>query len=151
MFPRTGIGYVCLRIPAVPTLTLSSVDIGPTGNGSVVEPEVTTLRGIGAWLKKSGKAIYATDYWFVGPQESSNLRFTTTPLAFYITTLTNPSPSFTITSPVPILSSDSITMLGGSGKALDFHIDNKTGAVTISVPASEAKLVNDAWAFEVVY
>ena len=128
-----------------------AVDIGPTGNGSVVEPEIATLRGLGAWLKKAGKSIYATDYWFISPQESSNIRFTTTPLAFYITTLSSPTPSFTVNSPVPLLAHDTITLLGGSGQALNFTIEGETGAVTIHVPAAEAEKVSDAWAFEIVY
>lgn len=127
------------------------VDIGPTGNGSVVAPEVTTLRGLGAWLKKSGKSIYATDYWFIGPQESSNLRFTTTPLAFYITTISNPSPSFDVRSPVPILANDTVTLLGGSGNSLKFTIAEDSGILTIDVPDEEAAMVSDAWAFEIVY
>jgi alpha-L-fucosidase len=120
-------------------------------NGTVVGPEVTTLQGLGAWLEKAGKSIYATDYWFIGPQESSNIRFTTTPLAFYITTMTLPSPSFTVTSPVPVLTNDTITLLGGSGNPLNFAIAQDTGVVTIDVPASEAAMVSDAWAFEIVY
>ncbi|KAF8577472.1 glycoside hydrolase family 29 protein [Ramaria rubella] len=127
------------------------LDIGPMGNGTVVGPEVTTLRGIGAWLDKAGKSIYATDYWFIGPQESSNIRFTTTPLAFYITTTTSPSPSFKVESPIPLLANDKITLLGGTGMPLKFAIENETGAVTIDVPAAEAAKMSDAWAFEIVY
>ncbi|GJJ15485.1 hypothetical protein Clacol_009763 [Clathrus columnatus] len=122
------------------------LDIGPMKNGSIVEPEVTTLRGMGSWLKNAGKAIYATDYWFIGPQESSNLRFTTTPLAFYITTLTLPTPSFSIRSPVPILNGDEITLLGGSGEKLKFEVNDDE--VIIYVSENEASLVKDAWAFE---
>jgi len=129
---------------------LTEVDIGPMANGTVVTPEVKTLQGLGSWLKIAGKSIYATDYWFITPQESSNIRFTTTPLAFYITSTSNPSPSFRIVSPVPILTSDKITLLGGSGKALKFSIDS-SGALTINVPESEASTVSDAWVFEVVY
>ena len=127
------------------------MDIGPTGNGSVVEPEITTLRGLGAWLEKAGKSIYATDYWFIGPQESSNIWFTTTPLAFYIITVSSPTPSFTVNSLVPLLAHDTITLLGGSGQPLNFTIKDETGAVTIYVPAAEAAKVSDAWAFEFVY
>lgn len=125
------------------------MDIGPTGNGSVVEPEVTTLHGLGSWLQIAGKALYATDYWFIGPQESSNLRFTTTPLAFYIATLAWPSPSFAVRSPVPVMKGDRITLLGGSGGELEFEVNDDE--VIIFVNENEASLVNDAWAFEVVY
>jgi alpha-L-fucosidase len=36
------------------------LNIGPRGDGSVVEFEAGVLRGVGAWLQKNGEAIYAT-------------------------------------------------------------------------------------------
>ena len=36
------------------------LNIGPRGDGSVVEFEAGVLRGVGAWLEKNGEAIYAT-------------------------------------------------------------------------------------------
>jgi alpha-L-fucosidase len=35
------------------------LNIGPRGDGSVVEFEAGVLRGVGAWLEKNGEAIYA--------------------------------------------------------------------------------------------
>ena len=37
------------------------LNIGPRGDGSVVEFESEVLKEIGAWLKKNGEAIYATE------------------------------------------------------------------------------------------
>jgi len=36
------------------------LNIGPRGDGSVVEFEADVLRGMGAWLEKNGEAIYGT-------------------------------------------------------------------------------------------
>jgi alpha-L-fucosidase len=46
------------------------LNIGPRGDGSVVPYESDVLRGIGAWLKANGVAIYATQ-----PQPFSKLDF----------------------------------------------------------------------------
>ncbi|EIM87573.1 glycoside hydrolase [Stereum hirsutum FP-91666 SS1] len=133
------------------------LDIGPKGDGTVVEPEITTLTAIGDWLSHSGAAIYGTYYWFRTPQESTSLRFTTTDSAFYITTLVSPSPSFKVVSPVPVLPTDIITLLGGSGTALNFTIGGpeeggeEEGVLTVHVSAEEAGMVKYAWAFEVKY
>jgi alpha-L-fucosidase len=37
------------------------LNIGPRGDGSVVEYEADVLRGIGQWLRTNGEAIYGTD------------------------------------------------------------------------------------------
>lgn len=36
------------------------LDIGPRADGSVPEPAVTRLQGIGAWLRRNGEAVYGT-------------------------------------------------------------------------------------------
>ncbi len=36
------------------------LNIGPTGDGTIPQPEVDRLRAIGRWLKVNGEAIYAT-------------------------------------------------------------------------------------------
>lgn len=160
------------------------------GDGTVVEPEITTLTAIGDWLSHSGAAIYGTYYWYAPspslprppslllslplasspsslssppshrfrtPQESTSLRFTTTDSAFYITSVVSPSPSFKVVSPVPVLPTDTVTLLGGSGAALNFTIGGEEeagegeGVLTVHVSAEEAGMVKYAWAFEVKY
>lgn len=60
-------------------------------------------------------------------------------------------------SPVPVLPTDRITLLGGSGATLEFTVgggeggDDEEVMLTIEVPEEEAKLVQYAWAFEVRY
>jgi alpha-L-fucosidase len=41
------------------------LNIGPRPDGTIPEPEVKTLLEIGAWLEKSGEAIYGTRPWRV--------------------------------------------------------------------------------------
>jgi len=41
------------------------LNIGPKADGTIPEPEVKILRGIGKWLKLNGEAIYGTRYWKV--------------------------------------------------------------------------------------
>lgn len=101
--------------------------------------------------------IATSPHRFRTPQESTSLRFTTTDSAFYITTLVSPSPSFKVVSPVPVLPTDTITLLGGSGTALNFTIGGpevggeEEGVLTVHVSAEEAGMVKYAWAFEVKY
>ena len=46
------------------------LNIGPRGDGSIVEFEADVLRGVGEWLKRNGEAIYGT-----GPQPFRKLDF----------------------------------------------------------------------------
>jgi alpha-L-fucosidase len=90
------------------------LDIGPQANGTIVDIEKQNLRAAGKWIKSHGEAIFNTTYWFITPEEGDTVRFTQTPDAFYILTLAAPNATLLLTSPVPYVSGDRVTIVGGS-------------------------------------
>ncbi|KAK7047364.1 hypothetical protein VNI00_006595 [Paramarasmius palmivorus] len=138
------------------------IDVGPTGNGSIVEPSRKSLDGVGRWLGGDkaggggGEAIYDTQYWYVA-QEDGDLRFTTKPDAFYIISLHYPVNGVIRTQlPLPVKEGDIIRFLGpqGEGTALDWcWVENdEEGAVfELYLDEEELKHTQDAWAFKASY
>jgi alpha-L-fucosidase len=129
------------------------LDVGPTADGIIIEPMTTPLLETGKWLAYSGEAIYSTKYWPIQPADTeNNLRFTTTPGAFYIIALSRPSGGVVKTSaPVPILKGDVVTLLGGSGRALNWSAVEGGRGLVIEVGEDEVGMVESAWAFKVQY
>lgn len=126
------------------------LDVGPTADGIIIEPMMTPLLETGKWLAYSGEAIYSTMYWPITPADTdNNLRFTTTPDAFYIIALTRPSGSLKTSKPVPILEGDVVTLLGGSGVVLGWRKEEQ--GLVIDVGEDELELVESAWAFRIQY
>ncbi|KAI0475354.1 glycoside hydrolase [Xylariaceae sp. FL0804] len=89
------------------------LDIGPTANGTIVQVEQDNLRAAGAWIRDHGEAIYNTTYWSITPAEGDALRFTQTADAFYISALYAPNATLVVDSPVPYVSGDAVTVVGG--------------------------------------
>jgi len=57
------------------------LNVGPRADGTIPEEEQSMLRGIGAWLKVNGEAIYDASYWKVfgeGPTKVAEGAFTDT-------------------------------------------------------------------------
>ena len=105
-------------------------------------------------MNASGAAIYGTRPWWIANADQSdghtNVRFTTSPDAFYIIALTEPSDgALTTPAPVPIVANDTVTMLGGTGKALNWTVTD--GVLSINVDSDELAMIDYAWAFEVKY
>lgn len=126
------------------------LDIGPMANGTVVAAMTQRLRAVGGWLKQSGESVFGTQYWFATPAYGS-LRFTTAVEAFYIISLETPSTIRIPSSiPVPILPGDEVTLLGGSGKALNWT-KGADNTLTIELPQEEISLVQYAWALKIRY
>ncbi|KAG9086464.1 hypothetical protein FS749_003626 [Ceratobasidium sp. UAMH 11750] len=127
------------------------LDVGPTAEGTIIKSMTTPLLETGKWLAHSGEAIYSTKYWPIQPADTdNNLRFTTTPEAFYMIALSRPSGGIVRTSaPVPILRGDVVNLLGGSGKSLNWSMD--AHGLVVEVGDEEVAMVESAWAFKIKY
>ncbi|CCO28341.1 alpha-L-fucosidase [Rhizoctonia solani AG-1 IB] len=127
------------------------LDVGPTATGQIIPEMTTPLLQAGQWLSHSGAAIYSTRYWSVGPADTTyNLRFTTTPDAFYVIALSRPEGGVLRTRMrIPILEGDEVRLLGGSGKMLEWTREGEE--VVVQVGEDEVGLVEYAWAFKVEY
>src|SRR3954468_6236964 len=98
------------------------LDIGPRADGSIPEVMVDRLRGIGAWLKVNGEAIYGSHAWT--EPAAGDLRFTVGRAGFlYATSLGWPGRTLTIDAPVPVVPGTRITLLGSDERPLPFHRD----------------------------
>lgn len=128
------------------------LDVGPQANGTIIEVEQQNLRQAGAWIKTHSEAIFNTTYWFITPEEGSNIRFTTTPNAFYISTLSKPDSTLIIASPIPWVTGDQVTVVGGSksGEVVPSH---KRGDGSIQLDISPDIVAADeyAWVFKITY
>ncbi|KAK9791432.1 putative Glycoside hydrolase superfamily [Seiridium cardinale] len=131
------------------------LDIGPTGNGSILDIEAQHLRDAGAWIKDHSEAIFNTTSWFVAAEEGEDVRFTTTVDAFYILVMNQLNGSLTLTSPIPWFDGDEVTVVGGS---LDGTVVPSTSTTVAGQPAlflhiSEAVQEADrwTWVFKVSY
>jgi alpha-L-fucosidase len=89
------------------------LDIGPQGNGSILDLEAQYLRQAGAWIKDHAEAIFNTSNWFITPQEGDDVRFTTTLDAFYILVMNQINSTLTLASPIPLVDGDQVTVVGG--------------------------------------
>ncbi|KAJ6160330.1 hypothetical protein N7470_003726 [Penicillium chermesinum] len=89
------------------------LDVGPTANGTILDVEQRHLRQAGRWIKSHAEAIYNTTYWFVTPAEGDSIRFTVSPEAFYVHTLTRPNRTLALSSPIPWVPGDNVRVVEG--------------------------------------
>ena len=128
------------------------LDVGPKANGQILDVEQKNLREAGVWIKAHGEAIFNTTYWFVTPQEGENVRFTTTPDAFYILTLVQPDTHLVLTSPIPWVKGDKVTVVGGSKSGEEVPsemLDDGSIQLTVSEAVVDADYY--AWVFKITY
>jgi alpha-L-fucosidase len=128
------------------------LDVGPTANGTIVDIEQQHLREAGVWIKSHAEAIFNTTYWFVTPEEGENIRFTISPDAFYIHALAKPNSTLTLSSPVPWVDGDSVTVVGGKmhGTVVPVRkLSNGSIALTVSKEVSAGDQY--AWVFKIPY
>src|SRR2546423_12003367 len=92
-------------------------DIGPRADGSIPEVMVDRLRGIGAWLKAGGEAIYGSHPW--SQPAAGDVRFTVGASGFlYAIALGRPDRQLRIDAPVPVRPDTRISLAGRAGPAL---------------------------------
>lgn len=119
--------------------------------GTILEVEQRHLRDAGKWIKSHGEAIFNTTYWYISPQEGE-VRFTQTPEAFYMTALSKPNGTLTLSEPVPYVNGDVVTIVGGEmdGKAVPSRLlDGGELELRISDMVRDAD--HYAWVFKIDY
>lgn len=132
------------------------LDIGPMANGSVLDVEAALLREAGAWIKGHAEAVFNTTYWFVAPQEGDDVRFTTTPDAFYVLVMNQLNASLTLASPIPWTEGDQVTVVGGDlhGQVVPSEaVVTEDGQAAISFEISDEVQAADkwTWVFKIAY
>ncbi|KAK6084055.1 alpha-L-fucosidase [Seiridium cupressi] len=131
------------------------LDIGPTGNGSILDIEARHLRDAGAWIKDHSEAVFNTTSWFIAAEEGEDVRFTTTVDAFYILVMNQVNGSLTLTSQIPWLDGDEVTVVGGSldGTVVPSASTTVDGQLALFLNISEAVQEADrwTWVFKVSY
>ncbi|KAH8200384.1 hypothetical protein TruAng_005473 [Truncatella angustata] len=131
------------------------LDIGPTGNGSILDVEARHLREAGSWIKDHAEAIFNTTSWFVTPQEGKDVRFTTTMDAFYIFVMNQVNSSLALTSEIPWVEGDEVTVVGGSlhGSVVPTSSGIVDGLRVVQLEISDSVRGADkwTWVFKISY
>lgn len=120
--------------------------------GTIVAIEQDNLRAAGAWIKSHGEAIFNTTYWTITPEEGLAVRFTQTLDAFYISTLYAPNSTLVLNSPVPYLSGDQVTVVGGnlSGTVIPSEL-LANGSLRLNI-SEEVKAADEyTWVFKIAF
>lgn len=128
------------------------LDVGPTANGTIIDVEAQHLREAGAWIKDHAEAIFNTTYWYVTPEEGSNIRFTQTMDAFYILCMARPNGTLRLDSPVPWVHGDKVRVVGGSmsGEVVPSTMDSN-GSLALEVSDAMSDADKWTWVFKIPY
>lgn len=101
------------------------LNVGPRPDGSIPEPQVEALQGIGRWLSVNGEAIYGTRPWIRAGDETENglkVAYTAKNDALYITLLHPPAGVLRLPD-LPVRDGSVLTVLG-SNQPLDWRREN---------------------------
>lgn len=119
--------------------------------GVIVDIEQRNLRAAGVWIKSHAEAIFNTTYWSITPEEGDTVRFTQTPDAFYISTLYAPNDTLVLTSPVPYVEGDEVTVIGGNLSGTVVPSELSDGRLTLTISEDVRNADEYAWVFKIAF
>jgi alpha-L-fucosidase len=124
------------------------INISPKGDGTIPAWQVERLRGMGAWLKINGEAIYGSRYWKENAQANPHLSFTTNGERLYAIMHAKPTGAFTITGTAGWQKSQvtSVRLLGSDAK-VSWGMTPSGLRITPPNDLGESMF---AWSFEIV-
>ena len=130
------------------------LNIGPRADGSIPQVEIDNLREAGSWIAVHKEAIFNTTYWFQKAEvrnDDTNVRFTQTNDALYITSLHKPTAGkLVVEAPLPILVGDKVSLLGSrSGGDLQWEFDGNT--LTVLFEEETLDGTEHAWVLKIEY
>ena len=107
------------------------LNIGPTASGTIPEVQLAVLRGVGAWQRQNGAAIYSSRPWNTAGRDG--VRYTTQGRTLYVHLLEEPTPgmSVALSDAVPT-DPTSVALLGCAGTGVS--LDPRGAALTLDGP-----------------
>ncbi|MFO1491809.1 MAG: alpha-L-fucosidase, partial [Kiritimatiellia bacterium] len=129
------------------------LDVGPDARGVIDPQAVQVLRGVGAWLKVNGEAIYETRP--IAPYESGEVFFTRkadgTVYAIRLSTNDGEAMPAEVILPAALVSGKRIvTLVGGDGTPL-VSKPGRGNTIVVALPGSlrDHPPCADAWALKI--
>ncbi|KAI9740399.1 MAG: hypothetical protein M1834_004979 [Cirrosporium novae-zelandiae] len=130
------------------------LDVGPQADGTILDVEASHLKEAGKWIKAHGEAIFNTTYWFITPEvttaANTSVRFTQTEDAFYILFLEQPAGTEVIDVLVPVLESDTISMIG-AGNNTTVEWEKSGEGISVTFPEELREVGEYCWVLRVEY
>jgi alpha-L-fucosidase len=118
--------------------------VGPLADGTIPEVQAERLRGVGAWLRMNGAAVYGTRPWRAAPE--GTVRFTVgSDGSLCMTSLEWPRDRLIVEAPVPVTPDTRIVLLGSDEEPLAYDVDGTR--LLIEVPARESVRGDHAFVF----